>query len=99
MKQTILLGAVLLLILASLGGCAYSNVKLPYDLDLDKTTFGDKVGKAHFQSILGLVAWGDAGTKAAAENGNITIAHHMDRESLVILFGTYYKHTTIVYGE
>ena len=99
MKQTILRGAVLLFILVSLGGCAYINVKIPYDTDLDKTVLGEKVGRSHYQSVLGLVAWGDAGTKAAAEDGNMAVVNHMDREILCVLFGIYYRQTTIVYGE
>jgi len=41
-------------------GCIYSHITTPLDLDLDKTVLGDKVGKAEWYSVLGLVAWGDA---------------------------------------
>ncbi|HAR46383.1 MAG TPA: hypothetical protein DCS05_09515, partial [Nitrospiraceae bacterium] len=46
-----------------------------------------------------LVAWGDAGTAAAARDGNITTVNHMDREAFSILFGLYTKTTTVVYGD
>lgn len=80
-------------------GCLYTNVKTPYDTDLNKTVLGQKVGKADTQSVLWLVAWGDAGTATAAKNGNITTVNHMDREVFSILFGLYTKTTTVVYGD
>ncbi|MCP4682087.1 MAG: hypothetical protein GY864_07125 [Desulfobacterales bacterium] len=99
MRQSISFGTILFFILISFTSCAFINVKMPYDTDLDKTVLGDKVGKSYYQSILGLVAWGDGGTKAAAEDGNISIVNHMDKEILCVLFGVYYKETTLVYGE
>lgn len=82
-----------------LSGCLFIKVKTPYDTDLDKTVLGDKVGKASSYSVLWLVAWGDAGTQAAAENGDITTINHMDYQLFSILFGLYTKSTTIVYGD
>ncbi|HON44184.1 MAG TPA: TRL-like family protein [Planctomycetota bacterium] len=57
-----------------------------------------KVGKASVQSILGLVATGDASIEAAAKSANITKIHHVDYESTNILgiVGTF---TTVVYGD
>lgn len=93
------LSIVLLFIsLSVFSGCAYVNVKVPYDMDFDKTCLGDKVGKASCHSILWLVGWGDAGTAAAAKDGNITVINHMDGEVVSILFGLYCRNTTIVYG-
>jgi len=60
---------------------------------------GGKEGKSSYQSIFWLVAWGDAGTAAAAEEGEITVLNHIDMEIFSILFGLYYKETTIVYGD
>ena len=98
MKRTILM--VLLLCMACMfSGCAYVNVKTPYDTDLDKTVLGEKVGESSCHSVLWLVAWGDAGTAAAAKNGNITVIHHMDHQALCVLFGLYSRSTTIVYGD
>ena len=91
---TLALAAEVLLV-----GCLYMNVKVPYDTDLNKTALGQKVGKAHSQSVLWLVAWGDAGTAAAAKDGNITTVNHMDQEVFSILFGLYTKTTTVAYGD
>ncbi len=87
-----------ILFLLLLPGCLYSNVVLPLDKDLQETTLGDRIGKSSYQSILWLVAWGDAGTQAAARQGGLTMLRHMDVEILTVLFGLYYKETTIVYG-
>jgi NADH:ubiquinone oxidoreductase subunit H len=63
------------------------------------TVLGQKVGKAQSQSLMWLVAWGDAGTAAAAKDGSITTVNHMDQEVFSVLFGLYTKTTTVVYGE
>lgn len=98
MKKRISL-VVLLAVLLALSGCAYMNVKTPFDTNLDKTVLGEKTGESNCYSILWLVSWGDAGTAAAAKNGNITTINHMDQKALCVLFGLYYRHTTIVYGD
>jgi hypothetical protein len=82
-----------------LTGCLYVKVKAPYDTDLDQTVLGDKKGESQMYSVLWLVAWGDAGTAAAAKNGGITTVNHMDVEVFSVLFGLYSKTTTIVYGK
>jgi len=82
-----------------LTGCLYSHVLMPYDTNLDKTTLGQKTGKAAMYSVLGLVAWGDASTAAAAKQGGLTTVNHMDKEFLNIVFGIYSEMTTIVYGD
>jgi hypothetical protein len=48
---------------------------------------------------LWLVAWVDAGTKAAAKNGDIVVIKHADQEMLFVLFGLYFRITTVVYGD
>ncbi len=90
---------VLFAILLVFSGCAYMNVKTPFDTNLDETVLGEKTGESNCYSILYLVSWGDAGTAAAARNGNITTINHMDQKALCVLFGLYIKHTTIVYGD
>ncbi len=80
-------------------GCAYSNFRLPLDTDFNETTLGTKVGKSHYQSVLWMVTWGDAGTYAASKAGGLKKINHADQEFLSILFGLYTKHTTIVYGD
>lgn len=80
-----------------LPGCIYANIETPLDTDLNQTQLGSRVGESSFQSILGLIAWGDAGTQAAAEDGGITNILHADTRFFNIL-GVYQKRTTIVYG-
>ena len=98
MKKIVFVLAVMLS-LSLLGGCLYTNVLTPFDTDLDKTVLGQKKGEASNQSVLWLVAWGDASTAAAAKQGVLTTVNHMDREVLVVIFGLYTKTTTIVYGD
>ncbi|MHC4513854.1 MAG: TRL-like family protein [Planctomycetota bacterium] len=90
---------LLVALLAVLPGCLYADVTTPLDIDLQDTDLGDKVGKSQYQSVMGMVAWGDAGTQAAARNGGITTLKHADRHVLMILLGLYYRETTVVYGK
>jgi len=82
-----------------LSGCAYVNVKSPLDVDLNRTTLGQKKGVAEARSILWLVAWGDASYAAAAANGGITIMRHADQETFSVLFGLYTRWRVVVYGD
>jgi hypothetical protein len=95
------LGALLASALVGLllAGCLYVNIKTPLDTDLHKTTLGSKRGEASIHSILWLVAWGDAGTAAAARNGGLTTIQHMDTQIFSVLLGLYTRTTTIVYGD
>ncbi|HTO55613.1 MAG TPA: TRL domain-containing protein [Myxococcota bacterium] len=81
-----------------LTGCLYMNVKTVLDTDLDRTELGTKTGKSEAYSVLWAVAWGDAGTQAAAQQGGLTQINHADQELFVILFGVYARTTTILYG-
>lgn len=89
----------LALVAALLSGCAYSNVQRPLGTEFNKTPLGTKTGKASSRSVLWLVAWGDAGTRAAAEQGGISVIHHADVRIFFLLFGLYSEMTTIVYGD
>ncbi len=91
--------AAVLVAMFLLTGCLYTHVLTPYDTNLDKTVLGQKTGKASMQSVLGLVAWGDASTAAAAKQGGITTVNHMDKEVFIYVFGIYTESTTIVYGD
>lgn len=82
-----------------LQGCLYSKVQRPLDTDFENTTLGTKIGVSDATSILWLFAWGDAGTKAAADNGGITTIKHADAKSTIILFGLYVHVETVVYGD
>jgi len=79
-------------------GIAFTNTTAPLDVNYDKTELGSKTGKASTYSILGLFAFGDASTEAAARAGGIKVVNHADYASLnvLFLFGSY---TTIVYGD
>ena len=79
--------------------CVYSKVTLPLDTDVNQTNLGEKVGRASSYSILWLVAWGDAGTEAAAKNAEIKVIKHLDMEQYFLLFGLYSRYTTIAYGD
>jgi hypothetical protein len=80
-------------------GCVYTDVRVPLDTDVSTTQLGPKQGQASLQSVLWLVAWGDAGTAAAARNGGIQVINHMDQHVQSYVFGLYTKQTTLVYGE
>lgn len=98
MPRRLLLTLTLVLSLA-LGGCAYINTRAPYDENLDNTDLGSKVGKASNYSLLWLVAWGDGGYAAAAEEGDISVMKHADVEVFSVLFGAYVRRTILVYGD
>ena len=80
-------------------GCVYSSVQRPLDTDFDKTTLGSKVGRSYAHSLLWLVAWGDAGTEAAAKEGGITTITHADVQVKLVLFGLYMRVSTVLYGD
>ena len=85
--------------LASTTGCVFAKVKMPLDKDVSVTQLGAKVGKANAHTVLWLVAWGDASTAKAADNGRIKTINHLDAEVLFILFGVYSRRTTVAYGD
>lgn len=89
----------LLPILFLLSSCVYTDIKIPLDRDVWETKMGTKVGIASNYSILWLVAWGDAGVKEAAKNGNLTVVHHLDTRFQSYFFGAYSKSDTIAYGD
>jgi TRL-like protein family len=91
--------SAMLVVVFLVSGCLYTHVLTPYDTNLDKTVLGQKTGKAVMYSVLGLVAWGDASTAAAAKQGGLSTVNHMDKEFLNIIFGIYTETTTIVYGD
>jgi hypothetical protein len=94
-------GVMLLLLVLLLfpTSCVYTNIQRPLGSEFNKTELGSKTGQASSYSVLWLFAWGDGGTKAAAENGGITVIRHADTKFFVILFGLYGKVTTVVYGD
>lgn len=97
MKKALLSFAALACV--SLQGCVLTNIQVPLDTDLQNTDLGDKTGESSYQSVLGLVAWGNAGTQAAAKDGGITTLKHADQQIFSVLWGIYYRQTTVVYGK
>lgn len=93
-KRLLALGSLL-----CLPACLYGNFGHPLDTDLHATELGSRSGEASAQSLLWLVAWGDAGTRAAAEDGGITTLRHMDQRTMYVLWGLYARQTTVVYGD
>jgi len=91
--------------LAVLTGCAsvvpigaiFTEVKLPVSNSNGSVSYS-KTGMSTCKSILGLVAWGDASIRAAAEEGKITKVNSVDY-SADSFFGVYGKYTTTVYGD
>ena len=99
MRKSLLLLVCVGLVCLLMSSCVYMKVQRPHDKNYDKTELGSKVGKSELTSVLWLFAWGDAGTKAAAEDGDITVLRHADVEYFVILMGLYGRITTVVYGD
>lgn len=89
----------LLPIVFLLSSCVYTDIKIPLDRDVWETKMGTKVGIASNYCILWLVAWGDAGVKEAAKNGNLTVVNHLDTRFQSYLFGVYSRSDTIAYGD
>ena len=90
---------LLMSILLIFSGCAYVNIKTPFDTDLDKSELGSKKGTAEAYSLLWLVSWGDASYAAAAKNGGITVMKHADQEMQQVLLGLYTRWRVVVYGD
>lgn len=88
-----------MLALISATGCAYMHVQSPLSTNFNKTELGTRTGRSNAYSVLWLVSWGDAGTKAAAQNGNIKVIECADAEVKIVLFGLYTRVTTVVYGD
>lgn len=86
-------------ILFVFSGCAFVNIKTPFDKDLDKTELGSKRGTAEAYSLLWLVSWGDASYATAAKNGGITVMKHADQEMQQVLLGLYTRWRVVVYGD
>ncbi len=90
---------ILMSILLVFSGCAFVNIKTPFDTDLDKTELGSKRGTAQAYSLLWLVSWGDASYATAAKNGDIKVMKHADQEMQQVLLGFYTRWRVVVYGD
>ncbi len=100
MKRSVLGVVACVMILTFVtSGCIFMKVQRPHDKNYELTELGDKIGRSELKSFLWLFAWGDAGTKAAADNGGIKVIKHADVEYFVVLLGIYTRITTVVYGD
>ncbi len=99
MRRTGFIALLVPIVLIGVSGCLFVDVTMPLDIDLDQTELGDKTGEASSHAVLWAVAWGDAGTKAAAENGDITVVRHADTKLYSFFLGIYTRRTTVVYGD
>ncbi len=79
-------------------GNAFSDIKAPLGVELNKTKVGSKTGEAFSESFVGLVAIGDSSLQAAAKAGDLKTIYHADYHYFNIL-GIYQKTTVIVNGE
>lgn len=99
LSRRLLSALLVFVILLPLSGCLYTKIRVPLDDDVWETKLGTRVGIASTHSVLWLFAWGNAGTKDAADNGKITVVHHMDLGITSYLSGVYTRRDTIVYGD
>ena len=76
----------------------FSAVDAPLSIDHNKTTVTTKKGESSAICILGLIAFGDASTQAAAQNGGLKTIYHLDYKYQNIL-GIYQSTTVIAHGE
>lgn len=79
-------------------GFFYSNFNAPISVDYNKNNPAPKTGVSSSESILGLISWGDASVKAAADQAGIGTIEHADYRFFNVL-GVYQKFETIVYGK
>ena len=108
MKKALACLAVVLLAVALLTGCAYPIVESPavgiiyteVEAPIGATSNANstKVGTSMCESILGLIAIGDASIEAAMKDGEITQVYTVDHHLMNVL-GVYVEWTTIVTGE
>ncbi len=72
-----------------LTGFLYSDLTAPHSVT--ESDVGTKMGTATAQSVLGLVATGDASVAAACRDGGITKIHHVDfyAKSILGIIATY----------
>lgn len=109
MKKSIILLCVCLCVVVVQFGCAiqapfvppvaavYTSIEAPLDVDYNATTLGMRTGTASAHNVLGLFAFGDASTQAAATAGGLLSINHADYKYFNIL-GIYQKTTVVVYG-
>ncbi|MEI1279999.1 TRL domain-containing protein [Leptospira venezuelensis] len=107
--RKIMLVAVALVLASVASNCAvvygslYTNVTENATIfnrdNSQKDGIGEKSGEACASSVLGLIATGDAGIKAAAKKGGIKIVKSIDSNRSNVLGSIYVSECTIAYGD
>ena len=103
MKKTLIIAAFASLVLLSgcispiPSGTIFSGATIPHHA-VDKDVTYTKESVAYSHSVLGLVAWGDGGIKAATKKGGIKKLKFVDYNIYNIL-GIYMLYRTEVYGD
>lgn len=108
--RSLLVVLLMAVVLVGLTGCAgisqnglplgllYGDVNGPAATTTKPDAKCEKVGVAMANSVLGLIATGDASIAAAMRTGQIKVIHHVDVKWRNML-GVYSEMTTIVHGE
>jgi len=109
--RAVLIGAISLLALSSTAcvgflsapvvppaAFVFTSISAPLDTQFESTQTGPKRGEATATNIFGLVSFGDASARAAAQDGGISSIKHADYEYMSVL-GVFSRFTTVVYGE
>jgi hypothetical protein len=100
-----IIGSVALVVTLTVIGCSHpyvppgaivTNASGPFAVTANQG--GTKEGTATAHGILGIVSFGDASTKTAANDGGISKIRTVDVKSFNVL-GIYYSYTTVVTGE
>ena len=84
-------------------GALFTNYKAPLIVNADGNVLGPKKGTAKVRYLYAYlfpvdIAWGEAGLREAARDGDITTVRAADYEYLSVL-GLYQEFTVYVYGE
>lgn len=112
MGRNLSVGLLVIVALVGLVGCApfrapvvppqglvFSNTSAPLSTEFNQSTpASSRQGTASANSVLGLVAWGDASANTAAANGGLTTINYADYKVLTILFGVYSQFTVVAHG-
>jgi hypothetical protein len=79
-------------------GMTYNETAFPVDIEFGPNDIGPTKGMSKSESILGLVAWGDASVQSAAQKAGIKQIDHIDSQFFNV-FGVYTKYEIIVWGK
>ncbi len=78
-------------------GMTFNETAFPVDIEFGPNDIGPTKAIAQSESVLGLVAWGDASVQSAAQKAGIKQIDHIDSQFFNVL-GVYSKYEIIVWG-